>query len=137
MTSCFNIQSTTSKIFEKTIYSNLLNYIELENLLNINQSGFRASDSCINQLISITQWINRAFNTSPLLKVKDNFWIYPKPLTRLGTRDFCSNLNLLESVENCSIFSKTIFLIGFKGYYWMPVNLADFLLRLEFHGNSF
>ena len=43
-----------SKIFEKAIYHNLLNYIERENLLNINQSGFRANDSCINQLISIT-----------------------------------------------------------------------------------
>ena len=30
-----------SKIFEKAIYHNLLNYIELENLLNINQSVFR------------------------------------------------------------------------------------------------
>ena len=49
----------------------------------------------------------------------------------------CSNLNLLEFIENCSIFSKTIFLIGFKGYYWMHVNLADFLLRLEFHGIHF
>ena len=43
-----------TKIFEKAIDHNLLNYIERENLLNINQSGFRANDSCINQLISIT-----------------------------------------------------------------------------------
>ena len=41
-----------SKIFEKAIYNNLLNYIERENLLSINQSNFHASDSCINQLIS-------------------------------------------------------------------------------------
>ena len=41
-----------SKIFEKAIYNNLLNYIECENLLSINQSNFHASDSCINQLIS-------------------------------------------------------------------------------------
>ena len=45
------------------------------------------------------------------------FWIYPKPLTRFGTRDFSFNLNLLEYVENCWIFLKTIFLIGFKWYY--------------------
>ena len=32
------------KIFEKAIYNNL----ERQNLLNINQSGFRSNDSCIN-----------------------------------------------------------------------------------------
>ena len=58
-----------SKIFEKAIYHNLLNYIERENLLNINQSGFRANDSCINQLISITHEIYRAFNCNPSLEV--------------------------------------------------------------------
>ena len=34
-----------SKIFENAIYHNLLKYIERENLLNINQSGFRANNS--------------------------------------------------------------------------------------------
>ena len=45
-------------MFEKASYiasyHNLLNYTERENLLNINQSGFRANNSWINQLISIT-----------------------------------------------------------------------------------
>ena len=62
-----------SKIFEKAIYHNLLNYIERENLLNINQSGFRANDSCINQLISITHEIYHAFNCNPSLKVRGIF----------------------------------------------------------------
>ena len=62
-----------SKIFEKAIYHNLLNYIERENLLNINQSGFRANDSCINQLISITHEIYRAFNCNPSLEVRGIF----------------------------------------------------------------
>ena len=35
-----SLLSVASKIFEKAIYNNLLNYIERENLLNINQSGF-------------------------------------------------------------------------------------------------
>ena len=61
------------KIFEKAIYNNLLNYIERENLLNINQSGFHANGSCINQLISITHDICRAFNCCRSLKVRGIF----------------------------------------------------------------
>ena len=56
------------------------------------------------------------------------FWIYPNALTRFGTR---------ESKENCSVFPKTVFLIGFKGYYWMGKNLTGFLLKLEFHRGPF
>ena len=44
-------------------------YIERESLLNINQSVFRANDSCINQLLSITHEIYRALNCNPLLEV--------------------------------------------------------------------
>ena len=60
-------------MFEKAIYHNLLNYIERENLLSINQSGFRANDSCINQLISITHEIYHAFNCNPSLEVRGIF----------------------------------------------------------------
>ena len=52
------------------------------------------------------------------------FGIYLKPLTRFGTGDFCLNLNRLQSVESCSVFSKTIFVISFKEYYWMAKNLV-------------
>ena len=100
-----------SKIFEKAVYHSLLNYFECENLLNINQSGFCANDSCINQLISITCEVYRAFNSNASLIVWGIFLDLSKAF---GTRDFYSNLNLLESVESCSIFLKTIFLIGFK-----------------------
>ena len=72
-----------SKIFEKAIYHNLLNYIERENLLNINQSGFRANDSCINQLISITHEIYRAFNCNPLLEVRGIFLDLSKAFDKL------------------------------------------------------
>ena len=109
-----------SKIFGKAIYYNLLNYIEHENLLSINQSGFCANDSCINQLISITHEIYHAFNCNPLLKVRGIFLDFLKPLIRFGTGDFYSNLNLLESMESCLIFLKTIFLTGFKSIVKWP-----------------
>ena len=43
------------------------------NLLNSCQSGFRPNDSCINQLISITHNIYRAFDANPSLEVRGVF----------------------------------------------------------------
>ena len=41
-----------SKTFEKIIFNSLYTFLQNEQLLNSNQSGFRPSDSCINQLLS-------------------------------------------------------------------------------------
>ena len=41
-----------SKTFEKIIFNSLYTFLHNEKLLNSNQSGFRPSDSCINQLLS-------------------------------------------------------------------------------------
>ena len=72
-----------SKIFEKAMYHNLLNYIEGENLLNINQSGFCANDSCINQLISVTHEIYCAFNCNPSIEVRGIFLDLSKAFDKL------------------------------------------------------
>ena len=45
----------------------------IRNLLNNCQSGFRPNDSCINQLISITHNIYRAFDANPSLEVRGVF----------------------------------------------------------------
>ena len=44
-----------------------------EKLLNQNQSGFRPSDSCINQLLAITPDIFEAFDVNPSLEVRSVF----------------------------------------------------------------
>ena len=44
-----------------------------EKLLNPNQSGFRPSDSCINQLLPITHEIFEAFDCKPFLEVRSVF----------------------------------------------------------------
>ena len=44
-----------------------------ERLLNRNQSGFRPSDSCINQLLAITHEIFEAFDCNPPLEVRSVF----------------------------------------------------------------
>ena len=45
----------------------------IRNLLNNCQSGFRPNDSCINQLVSITHNIYRAFDANPSLEVRGVF----------------------------------------------------------------
>ena len=44
-----------------------------EKLLNPNQSGFRPSNSCINQLLVITHEIFEAFDCNPSLEVRSVF----------------------------------------------------------------
>ena len=61
------------KIFEKIIFNRTYNFISEENLLNHNQSGFRPSDSGVNQLLSITHKIFEAFHCNPTLEVRSVF----------------------------------------------------------------
>ena len=61
-----------SKIFEKVIFDSLFNFM-IQNNLNSCQSGFRPNDSCINQLISITHNIYRAFDANSSLEVRGVF----------------------------------------------------------------
>ena len=51
-----------SKIFERTIYDNMLKYFLDNNLISPKQSGFRPRDSSINQLLSITHDIFTSFD---------------------------------------------------------------------------
>ena len=61
------------KIFEKIIFNKIYKFLSEEKLLNPNQSGFRPSDSCINQLIEITHEIFKAFDCNPPLEVRSVF----------------------------------------------------------------
>ena len=48
-------------------------YLENNNLLTPNQSGFRPNDSCIYQLLSIVHNIYSDFDHNPSLEVRGNF----------------------------------------------------------------
>ena len=61
------------KIFEKIIFNRIYNFLSEENLLNNNQSGFRPSDSCVNQLLSITHETYETFDCNPTLEVRSVF----------------------------------------------------------------
>ena len=66
------------KIFEKTIYNSLFRYLEDNNLLNGNQSGFCPGDSCVHQLLSITHEIYKALDANSSLEVRGVFLDLPK-----------------------------------------------------------
>ena len=50
------------KIFERLIYNSLFEYFIENNLISLNQSGFKPGDSCPNQIISITHEIYQSFD---------------------------------------------------------------------------
>ena len=66
-----------SKIFEKLIFDSIYD------LFNNNKSGFRPSDSCINQLVAITHNIFNAFNANPSLEVRGVFFDLSKAFDRV------------------------------------------------------
>ena len=76
-------------------------------LINPNQSGFRPSDSCVNQLIAITHEIFEAFDCNPSLEVRSVFLDISKAfdkvwhegmLCKLKSMGFTGELyNLLEN----------------------------------------
>ena len=61
------------KIFEKIVLNRIYNFLADENILNHNQSGFRPSDSFVNQSLSITHEISEAFDYNPTLEVRSVF----------------------------------------------------------------
>ena len=62
-----------SKIFEKIISKNLYSYLNANNLLTKNQSGFRPGDSTTNQLLYLVKEIHQAFENLNSLEVRAVF----------------------------------------------------------------
>ena len=58
---------------EKIIFNKIYHFLLEEKLSNPNRSGFRPSDSCINQLRTITHEIFEAFDCNPPLEVRSVF----------------------------------------------------------------
>ena len=50
------------KILERLLYNSMFNFFMENDLISQNQSGFKTGDSCVNQLLSITHDIYKAFD---------------------------------------------------------------------------
>ena len=50
------------ELFKRLIFNSLYKYLEDSKLLPVHQSGFRSSDSCVSQLLSVVHNLYRAFD---------------------------------------------------------------------------
>ena len=92
---------------ERLIFKSLFKYIDENELLNPNQSGFRPFDSCINQLLSINHEIFSNFDCDPpkdiravfldISKVFDKIWL---PGLIFKIKSFGISGDLLELIKN-------------------------------------
>ena len=60
-------------LFEKIIFNNLYSYLNTNNLITKNQSGFRPGDSTTNQLLYLVNEIHQAFEDPKFLDVRAVF----------------------------------------------------------------
>ena len=61
------------KLFENIIFNNLYSYLNTNNLITKNQSGFRPGDSTTNQLLYLGNEIHQAFEDPKFLEVRAVF----------------------------------------------------------------
>ena len=64
------------KVFERLVFNSVYEYLEEHKLLSADQSGFRANDSCVNQLLSIVHSIYSAFDAYSTLEIRSVLFEY-------------------------------------------------------------
>ena len=70
-----------SKIFERILYDRIFMFLSENDLISPKQSGFKPSDSCVNQLLSITYDIHKSFDNN--LEVRGIFLDISKAFDRV------------------------------------------------------
>ena len=115
-----SLRPICSKIFEKVIFNSLCKYLDDNNLLTSNQSGFRTGDSCV--LLSITHEIYKAFDANPPVDVRGVFLDLSKAFDRVWRDGLMYKLRSLGICGN---------------YYWLIHSLlSDRHQRVVLHGHS-
>ena len=93
------------KILEKLMYDSLYSHFVSCDLLNPNQSGFRPGDSTVNQLISITHAIFKAFDCNPPLDVRSVYLDISKAFDRVW------HDGLIYKLKRCGVSGQLLTLI--------------------------
>ena len=93
------------KMVEKLMFDTLYHHLKTNNLLHPNQSGFRPSDSAVNQLLSITNSIFQGFDCNPSLDVRSVYLDMSKTFDRVWHE------GLLYKLRRCGISGKSFSLM--------------------------
>ena len=80
----------------------MFTYFIENNLIPKNQSGFKPSDSCVKQLLTITHEIFSNFDNN--YKLEEYSLTFQKLSIKCGTRELFINLNETESQETYKAF---------------------------------
>ena len=83
------------KIFERIIHNFVFLYLENNNLLTPNQSGFRPNDSCEDQLLSAVHRIYSDFDENLSLEVRSNFLDISKAFDKVWHKDLLCKLETI------------------------------------------
>ena len=94
------------KIFEKVVFNRIYDFLLNDRLLNPNQSGFRHSDFCVNQLLAVTHEIFESFDCNLSLEVRSVFLDISKAFNKIWhkgllckLKSMCISGKLYELIE--------------------------------------
>ena len=105
------------KMFEKILYYNMYEFFKENNLISPDKSVFKLGDSCLNQLLSITDKIYKSFDNGPevqaifldILKAFDKAW-HKGFLLKLKQIDISGKL--FDIIANLNFRKQRVVLIG-------------------------
>ena len=132
--------SICGKIFDRLIFNSLFEYLEKCKLLLAYQSGFRANDFCVDQLLAMVRNIYTAFDAYPTLesralfldisKAFDKVW-HEGLILRLTSMGICDVL--LDLIGNFleNRFQRVV-LNGQSGYQLKQVFHKNLISELSF-----
>ena len=93
------------KVLKKLMYNSLYSHLVLCNLLDPNQSGFHPGDLTINQLLSITHTIFKAFDCNPTLDVRSVYLDISKTFDRVW------HVGLIYKLKRCGVSGQFLSLV--------------------------
>ena len=87
------------KMFEKLLFNSIMDFLGGNNLLNLNQSGFRPNDSWEIKLLSIVYDIYSSFNCHQSLEVRGIFLDISKVFDRVWHKGLLYKIQSISQVH--------------------------------------